>query len=89
MAAILRAEGRLQSWLARSIGVSPEHTNRVLRGKVEAMPEFRAKVAALLNRPESELFHLAGGSERSSESCGSSVPSRHKPVGVATLEGAA
>lgn len=63
VAALLADEGRSQSWLARKIGYSIFYTNRVLRGHLEPGADFRSAVAALLNRPESELFRAAGNGE--------------------------
>lgn len=55
--AVLREQGRSQSWLARRIGRSHEHTNRVLNGVHPAVAEFRAACALALGMPESSLFH--------------------------------
>lgn len=56
---LLREEGRTQTWLARKIGRSAEHTNRVLKGVHPATGAFRAACALALGRDESELFHPA------------------------------
>lgn len=54
--AVLRDQGRTQSWLARRIGRSHEHTNRVLNGLHPATDAFRLDCAALLGLPEEALF---------------------------------
>jgi hypothetical protein len=60
--ALLRAEGRSVAWLARSIGRDPNYTLSVLHGLFPAAPGFRARCAAVMQRPEAELFDEHGGS---------------------------
>lgn len=57
--AVLRDQGRTQTWLARRIGRSHAYTNRVLNGLHPAVPAFRARCAALLGLDEATLFHPA------------------------------
>lgn len=52
----LSEQGRRQDWLAGVVGVTPEHLNRVLQGKLPATREFRTKVARALGVPERLLF---------------------------------
>lgn len=52
----LSEQGRRQDWLADRIGMTPEHTNRVLQGKLPATADFRVKVARVLGVPERLLF---------------------------------
>jgi len=55
--AILRDEGRYNLiWLAARTGYSHSHVKAVAAGREAASPRFRAAVAALLKRPEGELF---------------------------------
>lgn len=69
--AVLRDQGRLQSWLARRIGRSHEHTNRVLNGLHPATADFRAACATALGLTEDELFHDTSGAGASVGSDGS------------------
>jgi hypothetical protein len=55
--AVLVDQGRTQSWLARRIGRSHEHTNRVLNGVHPATAEFRQACARALGVAEGVLFH--------------------------------
>jgi len=55
--AVLREQGRSQTWLALKLGLSVWHTNRVLHGWKPASPAVRRACARLLGVGESELFH--------------------------------
>jgi hypothetical protein len=65
--ALLRAEGRSVAWLARSIGRDPNYTLSVLHGLFPAAPGFRARCAAVMQRPEAELFEQGGTSSASAQ----------------------
>lgn len=58
IAAVLRDQGRKQTWLADRIGYSDRHLNQVIRGTLPASPEFRRKCAEALGIAEDGLFIL-------------------------------
>ena len=53
---VLREQGRAQTWLARRIGRTPEHLNRVLHGLLPATDDVRAACALALGMDETDLF---------------------------------
>lgn len=53
---LLAVEQRQISDVAGEVGYCPAYVGRVLRKRNPATPEFRRRLAAYFNRPESELF---------------------------------
>jgi hypothetical protein len=86
--AVLREQGRTQTWLARKIGRSHAYTNRVLNGLHPAIPTFRAACAALLGVPEHELFHAISNAPTEGDiRAGAAVREGYpRPVGLSILE---
>src|SRR5262245_16124995 len=61
---VLKDEGRYNLvWLAERTGYSHSHVKAIAVGREAASPRFRAACAALLERPEAELFDQGGSSE--------------------------
>lgn len=63
---VLREQGRTQTWLARRIGRTPQHVNRVLHGLHPATADLRATCARALGMDEADLFladHDASGAD--------------------------
>jgi hypothetical protein len=88
---LLRAEGRSVAWLARSIGRDPNYTLSVLHGLFPAAPGFRARCAAVMKRPEAELFDEHGGSTTPPKEGeirdGAAVPGSYpRPIDLSILE---
>lgn len=54
--AILAAQERTASWLARKTGKSPSYVARVLNRERRPSAEFRSKAAAALGVPEALAF---------------------------------
>lgn len=55
--ALLRQQGRRQTWLAQQIGYSQGYVYRVLQGVAEPAPVFRQRCSEVLGVPVDELFH--------------------------------
>ena len=53
---MLAVEQRQISDVALEVGYCPAYVGRVLRKRNPATTEFRRRLAALLNKPESDLF---------------------------------
>ena len=89
--AVLREQGRSQTWLALKLGLSVWHTNRVLHGWKPASPAVRRACARLLGIGESELFHgrdssappVREGDARAATAVRAGYP---RPAGLSTLE---
>src|SRR5262245_23961621 len=63
---VLKDEGRYNLvWLAERTGYSHSHVKAIAVGREAASPRFRAACAALLERPERELFDQGGASSAS------------------------
>jgi transcriptional regulator with XRE-family HTH domain len=56
--ALLR-RGERQYELASRLGIGETRLSRIVRGRVEATPEERARIAEALGVPERELFPVA------------------------------
>ena len=56
LSAVLAAQERTGSWLARKTGKSPSYVVRVINGERRPSADFRARAALALNVPESILF---------------------------------
>lgn len=56
LSAVLQAQERTASWLARRAGKSPSYVTRVLSGERKPSADFRAKAAEALGVPEELLF---------------------------------
>ncbi len=56
LSAVLAAQERTYSWLARKTGKSPSYVVRVVSGERRPSEDFRARAALALNVPESILF---------------------------------
>lgn len=53
---VLDEQERTVAWLARKCGLSVTYVWRMLNGERPLTAEFKAAAAAVLDRPESELF---------------------------------
>lgn len=56
LGAVLAAQERSASWLARRTGKSPSYVTRVLNGERRPSPDFCARAAAALGVPADVLF---------------------------------
>jgi transcriptional regulator with XRE-family HTH domain len=56
LAAVLEAQERTASWLARKTGKSPSYLTRVLQGERRPSADFKARAAEALGVPVSVLF---------------------------------
>jgi transcriptional regulator with XRE-family HTH domain len=56
LTAILEAQERTASWLARKTGKSPSYVARVLNGERRPSADFRRRTAEALNVPETFVF---------------------------------
>lgn len=55
---ILAIEGREYRDVAKAAGYCPAYVSRVLRRLMPLTGEFRRRMVAVLDRPESELFDI-------------------------------
>jgi transcriptional regulator with XRE-family HTH domain len=59
LSAVLQAQERTASWLARKTGKSPSYVTRVLLGERRPSDEFKARAAEALGVPAELLFKEA------------------------------